>query len=571
MEMNMPKRWSDGVVPSVLAVLAMAGCAVLDGGGPTASELLADRLQPLLAYQEDGHHLLLPPGERNLRRTVEAATALDLIDALDETHLAQTLDEIESSWSPAPEAYLTDDGPDEYGNDDESRESYHVDMLELNVTVTQFLEQTRSRPSTRPLPLPNLGRLVDQLGTDSGPRAQILRGRAAQLSGAVDGSGPTERCEQIDEHVRADEIDLAADIVRSLPSAQDCTAYVEPLSGHLAALETRIASRIAEERWSSVDDIVALDDLTTLSEIAGRTGPPAATARTAQMILRGLDEEARDYGPVTQTWVVAVVGGLLGAEQAPPLPHLTRRLNTLIDFRGSLATSASADWYSRTLMAHLMVLSGALAADQAAELFDHPSTDHAQAGELDWALAFVGLRSRTTADLALPSSVLAAGDDPEPVNLLIGAFYAADSGSCAATPGPERFVAVSPVSRVPALPPDQRLSYVLALTLSASCSSDMGELLAGLADQVMLPDEPPDPAVRGSLSFYLMEAEAACLVQGSVSLDPTLESRLDSYLRSISRGPVTQTFDFLDIYAALRLLSLHKQGSCAGAWWEGLR
>lgn len=558
------------VILGVLALAATVGLVVLAAREPTSPPLLADRLRALLAYQEDGHHLPLPPGQRNLRRVVEAAVALDRIDALDDAHLAQTLDEIESSWRPALQAFVTDDGADAYGTDDESRASYYVDLLELNVSVTEFVEQTQDRSANSALPKPDLGRLVDQLGPDPGPRARVLRARAARLSGDTRAFGLPDVCEQIVDHAQAGDIDVAADLARSLPSTQDCLAQVEALSGHLAVLESSIVSRITKERRASVDEIVALDNVRTLSEAAGQSEPTEDSVRVAAMMLQGLDDDARDYGPATETWVVAVLGVLLGSAEPPRLAHLRGRLNALIDFRGSLATSASADWYSRTLMAHLMVLSGALPADQAAQLFGHPSADPSHPGGPDWVLAFVGLRSRATAGLTLPRSVLTVGEESEPVTLLIRALYAADSGSCTDAPDYRSFETVSSARPVQEMPPDQRLGYVLALALSAPCSTDLDELLRGLADKIGPPAEAPDPTVRGSLSLYHIEAEAACLLHNTISLAPEVAARLDSYIRDISHGTVTQNFDFLDIYAALRLVTMHKSKACNGSWWEGL-
>lgn len=554
------------VILAVAAVAAFARTTTREPADPDPDPLAA-RLQSLLARQEDGYHVLLPPGDRSLWQLVEAAHALSLLGELDEAQLGQTVDELAASWSPALAAYRIDDDPADYGDD---RASYQYDLLALNVRIAEFAGQARAPAPLRELPSPDLTRLIGQLGDEQDAPARILKARAERAAGGQEAAAPADLCRQLAQRVSGARIDQAADLALGLPTGRDCAAELAPLQGDLAAIETDVTSHILRERRYTFEDITDLDRLRVLAEAAGRPEIPAESVQVAELVLRHLDDEARDFGPATDIWVVTVLGRLLDGRDRPPLEFLVRRLETIVDFRGSIPTSASADWYSVTLMAHLMVRSGALTAAQAAELFGHPSTDRANLGAPDWVYAFVGLRSRSAAGPRLPREVLATDEDSGSVRLLIRALYTADSGSCADAPGVADFVAISQPSRVAELPPPEQLAYVLGLSRSARCSADLGDLLAQLAGRVALPEAPPDPTVPGATYFYWLAAETVCLVDGAVSLDSALVTGLDSYLAAISRGPVRQSFDFLDIYALLRLLALHQQATCDGAWWEGL-
>jgi hypothetical protein len=551
----------------ILGIVAVAAFTRTAAREPADPDPLAARLQSLLALQEDGYRALLPPGERSLWQIVEAAHALSLLDRLDEAHLAQAIDELSASWSPALDAYLIDDDPADYHGD---RESYQYDLLALNVRIVEFATRAGAPALLRDLPTPDLTGLIGELGDELDEPASILTARATRLTGGRPDAATADLCRQLARRVEQSQIEQAADIAVGLPTGRDCAADLEPLRGDLTALEDGITSRILREQRYTFDDILDLDQLRGLAEAAGRADVPADSVRVARMLLQHLDDEAREFGPATEPWTVLVLGRLLAGEDSPPLEFLTRRLESLMDFRGSLATSASADWYSVTLMAHLMVRSGALAADQAAELLGHPSVVHPSVDGLDWGYAFVGLRSPSTAELRLPREVLAVDDNGGSGELLIRALYADDSGSCAEAPDAADFLAVSPPSRLAELPPDEQLAYLAGLSRSARCSAGLRELLAQLAGQVRPPTAAPAPVVLGSIYSYWLVAETVCLASGSVSLDSAVVATLDSYLSAISHGPVRQSFDFLDLYASLRLLDLHRQGTCDGAWWEGL-
>ncbi|MDG4797865.1 hypothetical protein [Micromonospora sp. WMMD1082] len=533
---------------------------------PSKPSDLAVRLLSLLAYQEnDGSHILLPPGGRNTERIVEAAHTLHLLGRLDEARLRQTAEELRLSWSPSLRAYQTNDGPVAYGDDDSGRQLYRYDLLSLNVRVEEFLRGTGELPAVQDLPRPDLRGLVDQLRDDAGLAGRIMRTRAARLIGAPGGAESPGRCTQMAADIRAGRIDQAGDAALVLPAVTDCASELRPLRDDISVLESQLADRIERDQTSSYDDIIALNRLKTLAEATGRTGISAVSTRVAVSLLRGLDDSAREYGPVTEPWTVAVLAGMLGDQPPPRLDHLVRRIEALLDFGGSLATQASADWYSKAIMAHLMVLSGALSPQRAADLFGHPSRDRADLGTPAWLYAFIGLRGGATAGLKLPGDAVA----PD-AGLLPRALYAADSGSCADAPDWASFASTSPLSQIPDLAPDKQLAYLLALDLSVSCAADLTDLRSAVVDRIELPGHAPDPTAPGSLTRYLATAEAVCLARGAVTLEPAVESALETYRQALSTGPVTQHFDFLDLYAALRLLALHESRNCDGAWWHGL-
>lgn len=569
--MGMWRRGTIGV--TTVVVVALVAGAILASSGwlgnrddrDDREEPLAMRLQSLLAYQDDGYHILLAPGSRSLSRVVEAAQAMSMLDQLSAEHLQQTARELRSSWDPQLGAYATDDGLDAYEDDGAGREMYQYDLLSLNVRVTEFLHEADAFPAARALPQPDLLPFIEQLDGSWSMSARIMRARAARFAGYRTAAEQSGSCAQIAGHLRDSRVDMAADLALTLPSTLACVAEVEPLLTEIAELEDRIAAQIQESGVYAYDDVQDLDSLRILAEAGGRAGGSVSSARVARLLLRALDEDARKYGPATEPWTIIALVRLLGEQRPPHMRYVVQRLGTLVDFRGSLATEGSADWFSRTMMAHLMVLARALSPDEAGELFGHPSEDSSGVGAADWTYAFVGLRSRQTADVTLPSSVLTSDAD-----VFVRALYAADSASCPDAPDAAAFESVSPVALVGELPPGQRLSYVLALTLSAPCLASTASMLVALTDRIGLPDRPPDLGVRGSLWDFLQEVEAVCLVHGTARLDHALVSSLGSYVRALSSGPVRRNFDLLDLYAALRLLSLHESESCGGAWWDGL-